>query len=607
MSASAPAALPSAMGRRPVDTRQSASSLVDEAVHRLRLAPVVTLGIYYAGSLPFVLALLYFCADMSRSADAAARGPEAALALAALFLGMKTAHAVFAARLRAQFARQPMPRWPPARLGRVLLVQTGLHAPGLFLLQVAAAVILPLGWVYAFYQNVTALGSGEAGVSARQVARRAWQHALTRPRMNHSGLSILFGLGTCAWLGLLVAAVLLPQLVQMFTGEENVFTSDVSSLFNTTLFLVSGALVYLALDPLVKTFYALRCFYEDSARTGEDLLSDLRALPPVAAAVAESGEPTAGVRGRADAAVLTRAGLVLALLWIVATPLAAAPIPVPTAPPASAPVAAPAEGPPTVSPPALDRSIREVLGRREFAWRAPRAPAPPAGRQEGAVARFVHSVTDSVSSHVRAAFRAAGDFIGHLRRWFQGKETPPVSASAKERGAWALPSLLTPLTYLLCGLLVAGIGCLLWNIRGGARRGKRLAGRSLDPLVGRALPPDLAAEDLLATQLPEDEWLLLAQRLLEAGERRLALRALYLSLLAGLGERKLLVIARHKSNRDYLQELRRRTRDRPEVPGVFGRSVGSFERVWYGSHPVDDHLLDSFQADREQVLAAGGR
>ena len=603
MSAPAPAAPSAAPDRRAVDTRQSASSLVDEAVHRLRLAPVATLGIYYAGSLPFVLALLYFCADMSRSADAAARGPEAALALAVLFLGMKTAHAVFAARLRAQFARQPMPRWPPARLGRVLLVQTGLHAPGLFLLQVAAAVILPLGWVYAFYQNVTALGGGEAGVSARQVARRAWHHALARPRLNHSGLSILFGLGTAAWLALLVAAVVLPQLVQTFTGEENVFTSDVNSLFNTTLFLVSGALVYLALDPLVKTFYALRCFYEDSARTGEDLLSELRDLPPVAAAGEESGNPAAGVRGRAGTAVLARTGLVLALLWTVAAASStAAPMPVPAAPP---PASAPAV-PPTVSPPALDRSIREVLGRREFAWRSPRAPAPAAG-QQGAVARFVQSVVDSVSSHVRAAFRAARDFIDNLRRQQRHKEPTPARVPAEERGGWALPSLLTPLTYLLCGLLVVGIGCLLWNVRGGARRGKRLAGRSLDPVVGQALPPDLAAEDLLATQLPEDEWLSLARRLLEAGERRLALRALYLSLLAGLGERRLLVIARNKSNRDYLQELRRRTRDRPELPGVFGRSVGSFERVWYGSHPVDDHLLDSFQADREQVLAAGGR
>ena len=608
--------------RPPVDTRQSASSLVDEAVHRLRLAPLATLGIYYAGSLPFVLALLYFCADMSRRADAEARGPGAALALAALFLGMKTAQAVFAARLRAQFARQPMPRWPAARLGRVLLVQTGLQAPGLFVLTLPTTVMLlptptsfnlllslvltlPLGWEYAFYQNVTALGGGEAGVTAREVARRAWRHARARPRMNHAGLSILFGLGLFAWLGLLVAAVVLPQLVQMFTGEENVFTRDVESLFNTTLFLVSGALVYLAVDPLVKTFYALRGFYEDSARTGEDLLSDLRALPPVAAASTEPGQPAAGSRGRPDPAVLARAGLVVALGWTLAAATAAAgPLPAPAATPALVPAEVPAAGPSTVSPPALDRSIREVLGRREFAWRSARSSTPPAVGRQSAAARLVRSVGEAVGSHVRAGYQAVRDFLARVRRWLRGQEPAPAPETADEHGGRAVPSLLEPLAYLLCGVLAVGGGFLLWQVWRGKGPG-RLAGRALGPVTGRALPPDLAAEDLLATQLPEDEWLSLARGLLASGERRLALRAFYLSLLAGLGERKLLVIARHKSNRDYLQELRRRTRDRPELPGAFGRSVSHFERVWYGSHPVDDGLLDAFQADREQALGRG--
>ena len=352
MSRPAPAfAAAAAPVRPPADTRQSASSLIDEAAHRLRLAPAATLGIYYAGSLPFVLALLYFCADMSRGADAAARAPGETLALAALFLFMKTAQAVFAARLRAQFARQPMPRWSLARLGRVLLVQAGLHAPGLFLLQAAAALILPSAWAYAFYQNVTALGDGGEGVTAREVARRAWRHALARSRTNHLGVSILFGLGFFAWLGLFIAAVFLPQLVRILTGEENVFTRDIFSLFNTTLFSVSGALVYLALDPLVKTFYALRCFYEDSARTGEDLLSELRALPPLAAA--DPAQAAAGPAGtRAGTAVLLRAGLLLALLVGSAATAAAAPDSGPATPP---PAAVPAAGPSTVSPRALGR------------------------------------------------------------------------------------------------------------------------------------------------------------------------------------------------------------------------------------------------------------
>ena len=118
--------------------------------------------------------------------------------------------------------------------------------------------------------------------------------------------------------------------------------------------------------------------------------------------------------------------------------------------------------------------------------------------------------------------------------------------------------------------------------------------------------PDLTDETVLASELPEDEWLRLAQELLGRGERRLALRAYYLSTLSALGTRGLLAVARHKSNRDYLLELRRRARDRVAVPEAFARNVGRFERVWYGAHGADDALLADFQADRERVMQTEG-
>ena len=41
--------------------------LLEEATHLLRTAPAATLAVYYLGAVPFVLGLLYFWADMSRS------------------------------------------------------------------------------------------------------------------------------------------------------------------------------------------------------------------------------------------------------------------------------------------------------------------------------------------------------------------------------------------------------------------------------------------------------------------------------------------------------------------------------------------------------------
>ena len=100
---------------------KGAFDLIEEAVHLLRTAPPSTLAAYYLGAIPFVLGLLFFWADMSRSPFANQHLADASLALAALFFWMKFWQAVFAQRIRAHIAAEP----PPAlnfRLGtRILL------------------------------------------------------------------------------------------------------------------------------------------------------------------------------------------------------------------------------------------------------------------------------------------------------------------------------------------------------------------------------------------------------------------------------------------------------------------------------------------------------
>ena len=570
----------------------SALDLIDEAALRLRIAPTATLGVYYAGSLPFILALLYFWTDMSQRADAAGATTGAALGMAMLFVGMKVAQAVFAARLRAQFGHRPAVRWTPARLGRLALVQTLLQPAGLFVLPMAAILTVPLGWVYAFYGNVTVLGDGGTA-SAREVFVRAARHAARDPKGNHLALLILSLLGMFAWLNLVIATLLLPQLARMFTGEENVFTRSGLHIFNSTFFAVTFGLVYLALDPLVKTFYALRCFYADAQHTGEDLQSGLLALP--APEPDGPGTTTVMVATAASArAAALAAWLVLALLVPDATSSAAV---LAATPPPSAVVSAPsaANG---VSAPALGRSIEEVLRRREFAWRAPRPPEKPEAAPSGAIEGFLAGIKKWYADTEAYVRRTWHTLKAWFHRWWHAR--PEDSAEEADANGGLDAATLRLLVYGLIALVAGTLALLVWRGRSRRRTGT-LAGQAAPP-AGAVAMPDLTDETVLASQLPEDEWLRLAQDLLGRGERRLALRAYYLSTLAALGTRGLLAVARHKSNRDYLQELRRRARDRAEVPEAFARNVGRFERVWYGSHGADDALLADFQADRELVL-----
>ena len=117
--------------------------------------------------------------------------------------------------------------------------------------------------------------------------------------------------------------------------------------------------------------------------------------------------------------------------------------------------------------------------------------------------------------------------------------------------------------------------------------------------------PDLTDESITADQLPESSWLQLAEEWRAKGDPRMALRALYLAGLKFLSARRLVSIHRAKTGRDYRKELERNSRLDPRVlPNVsptFAENVASFERGWYGQHPVDAAEVESFLVRLEEM------
>lgn len=153
--------------------------LVEEATHLLRTASAATLAVYYLGAIPFVLGLLFFWADMSRAPFAHRHLTEAALGMAALFFWMKFCQTIFTRRLRAQISATPMPALTVRRCVRIFLQQSILQTYGLFILPLAVLPILvPLAWVYAFFQNVTVLGDGNESRVWELVKKSQHQAAL---------------------------------------------------------------------------------------------------------------------------------------------------------------------------------------------------------------------------------------------------------------------------------------------------------------------------------------------------------------------------------------------------------------------------------------------
>jgi hypothetical protein len=93
----------------------------------------------------------------------------------------------------------------------------------------------------------------------------------------------------------------------------------------------------------------------------------------------------------------------------------------------------------------------------------------------------------------------------------------------------------------------------------------------------------------------------MASDLATRSEWRLALRALYLGSLAHLAQRELVRLAPAKSNREYIAELRRRSRAHLVFPEVFTRTAHRFDRVWYGRHEATAELFEAAHTDLDTL------
>ena len=109
-------------------------------------------------------------------------------------------------------------------------------------------------------------------------------------------------------------------------------------------------------------------------------------------------------------------------------------------------------------------------------------------------------------------------------------------------------------------------------------------------VLGERLEPDATATDLLSE----------AEALARQGDLRAAIRKAYIALLVELGDRKLISLAHHKTNRDYLNSLR-------SVPQLHSRMRGltdSFERHWYGFASATPDDWQDFRAGYLATLQA---
>lgn len=201
--------------------------------------------------------------------------------------------------------------------------------------------------------------------------------------------------------------------------------------------------------------------------------------------------------------------------------------------------------------------LNSILRRPEFERRGP--------RQQGAVQRMVEELLEWLASLLPRGMGGSPGGSPRVSNWI----------------LWAVGGL--------CLLVLSYVARLLWRrrrVKGkspGRRRGARV-------VLGERVEAEQTATDLL------DE----AERLARAGEMRGAIRKAYVALLCELGDRGLVRLAQHMTNRDYLDAVRRAAD--PRLYTEMLPLTNDFELHWYGLRAASDADWQSFKTRCRTVL-----
>jgi hypothetical protein len=205
------------------------------------------------------------------------------------------------------------------------------------------------------------------------------------------------------------------------------------------------------------------------------------------------------------------------------------------------------------------RKLAEILAREEY-----QKPAPKEGSGlTGLIERF----------------------LNWLRSFFP--ESGPSSSLPYDFSGFAkvLQIGLFVVIFGLIGFLIYKFAPLLFPA---ARRGSRVK-KSHRTILGERIAAEESSADLFGE----------AERLARDGEIRAAIRKGYIALLCDLSDKNVISLEQHKTNRDYLRDLRKR----PPLYGSVSGLTSSFERHWYGFQPTAAADWEDFRESYKKAVA----
>jgi len=176
------------------------------------------------------------------------------------------------------------------------------------------------------------------------------------------------------------------------------------------------------------------------------------------------------------------------------------------------------------------------------------------------------------------------EFLEWLESIFPKPKLPTASGSAMEILAFVLQILFYAGLAALLVLLIIKVAPLIFpNLKRQAKPKKKKR-----VILGEDIADHETANDIFSE----------AERLARAGDLRGAIRKGYIALLCELADRKVIGLSRHKTNRDYLRDVRSRRGLHPRLKNV----TDTFERHWYGYQESGENDWTNFRDEYKEAI-----
>jgi hypothetical protein len=185
-------------------------------------------------------------------------------------------------------------------------------------------------------------------------------------------------------------------------------------------------------------------------------------------------------------------------------------------------------------------------------------------------------------------------------RWSAKASPPNASTTATRSSGGIMASVLQALGISLLVALLVAIAVLIAR----AALRQEAAGEPGAAVVETSHDVDRVENLPFQVRRPTGDFLSEAERLYQAGEYSEAIIYLFSYQLVQLDRSHVIRLAKGKTNRQYLREMR----NRPALRGMLEGTMVAFEDVFFGHHPLDREQfeacwkqLDAFRGELQRV------